>query len=346
MNQTLSYSGLVTKVKAMRSHLLTKEQFKELAACSSVSEAAAYLKQNPGYQKTLEHFDSTALHRGIIEQALKQSIFRDFSKLYRFCNGKQRKFLDLYAIRYETAFLKQCLRTIYDENPLILSDENGKWFFESYFSFPIAPISHASTIGELIDGLKGSVYYKLLYQIYTSPKENLTLFDYETALDYYYFCTTWDSYNKLFTGNEKKALIEAFGAKLDMLNIQWIYRSKKYYSMSPADIIAILLPVHYKLKQETLSAMVHTETIEELMELIRSTCYGKQFTETDPITLEKAYNTLLSTAHKTALRKYPYSIACVNSYLYEKEHEADRLTTAIEGIRYGLDYNEILRYIS
>ncbi|MCI9541338.1 MAG: V-type ATPase subunit [Lachnospiraceae bacterium] len=346
MNQILSYSGLVTKVKAMRSHLLTAKQFEELANCPSVSEAAAYLKQNPGYQKALENFDATILHRGIIEQALKQSIFRDFSKLYHFCNGKQRKFLDLYAIRYETAFLKQCLRTIYDENPLTFSDETGKWFFESYFSFPIAPLANASTIRELIDGLKGSAYYKLLHQIYTSSKENLTLFDYETALDYYYFCTTWNSYNKLFTGNEKKALIEAFGTKLDMLNIQWIYRSKKYYSMSPADIIAILLPAHYKLKPETLSAMVHTETIEELIELISSTCYGRQFRETDPITLEKAYNALLSAAHKAALRKYPYSIACVNTYLYEKEHEADRLTTAIEGIRYGLGYNEILSYIS
>ena len=99
MNQILSYSGLVTKVKAMRSHLLTAKQFEELANCPSVSEAAAYLKQNPGYQKALENFDATILHRGIIEQALKQSIFRDFSKLYHFCNGKQRKFLDLYAIR-------------------------------------------------------------------------------------------------------------------------------------------------------------------------------------------------------------------------------------------------------
>mgnify|MGYP006990307644 CR=1 FL=1 len=30
----------------------------------------------------------------------------------------------------------------------------------------------------------------------------------------------------------------------------------------------------------------------------------------------------------------------------EVQHEADRLTTAIEGIRYGLGYNEILSYIS
>ena len=190
MNHILSYSGLVTKVKAMRSHLLTAKQFEELASCSSVSEAAAYLKQNPGYQKALENFDATTLHRGIIEQALKQSIFRDFSKLYRFCNGKQRKFLDLYASRYETAFLKQCLRTIYDGNPLTFSDETGKWFFESYFSFPITPLANASTIGELIDGLKDYAYYKLLHKIYTSAKENLTLFDYETALDYYYFCKT------------------------------------------------------------------------------------------------------------------------------------------------------------
>ena len=32
-----------------------------------------------------------------------------------------------------------------------------------------------------------------------------------------------------------------------MLNIQWIYRAKKYFNLSPADIYALLIPIQYKI---------------------------------------------------------------------------------------------------
>ena len=40
------------------------------------------------------------------------------------------------------------------------------------------------------------------------------------------------------------------GSKIDLLNIQWIYRAKKDYNMKPADIYLMLIPIHYKLSTE------------------------------------------------------------------------------------------------
>lgn len=345
MNRVLSYSGLVTKLKAMHSRLLTQEQFSELASCSSVTEAAIYLKQHAGYQPELSALDEASLHRSAVEQHLKESIYRDFSKIYRFSSQKQRKFLDLYVIRYETAFLKQCLRTVYDGNPISITDENGKWFFERHSSFDVSLLHSASSIDELLAALKDSAYYEALSRVHYSSREKITLFDYEMTLDLFYFQTTWKAMNKLFTGEEKQLLMETYGAKIDMLNIQWIYRSRKFYSMTPADIYSIIIPVHYKLGKNTVAAMIEAETIEGMLEIIHSTCYGRQFRQEDNITLEKIYHSLLDAVHKTSLRKYPYSIACVNSYLYDKEHEINRLTTAIEGIRYGLSHDEIMQYL-
>lgn len=345
MNRVLSYSGLATKIKAMQSRLLTREQFGELAGCSSVAEAVSYLKQHPGYRQDLEGLNDSSIHRGAVEQYLTQSIYRDFSKIYRFSNLKQRRFMDLYVIRYECAFIKRCLRTVYDENTVSVTDENGKWFFERYSSFDISLLNSASTIGELIECLKGSEYYEVLSRVHSGAREGITLFDYEMTLDLFYFQNTWKTMNKLFSGQEKQILLETYGAKIDMLNIQWIYRSRKYYSMTAADIYSIVIPVHYKLKKETITAMVEAETPEAMTEVIRSTYYGRQFKEEEPAALERIYHSLLDAVHKTSLRKYPYSIACVNSYLYAKEHEVNRLTTTIEGIRYGLNHSEIIEYI-
>lgn len=44
-------------------------------------------------------------------------------------------------------------------------------------------------------------------------------------------------------------------------------------------------------------------------------------------------------------RKNPYSIAILDSYLYFKELEKQRLITTIEGIRYGLAPGEIISLV-
>lgn len=344
MNRVLTYSGLSAKLKAMHSRLLKKEHFQALADCSSVAEAVSYLKQFDGYQLDFS-MDGASPHRGAVEQHLTQSIYRDFSRIYRFSNLKQRKFLELYIIRYEVSFLKQCLRTVYDGNTILITDDNGKWFFEKYSVLDIAQLDAVSTLDELITRLHGTVYHELLSRVHDRLRENLTLFDYEMTLDLFYFRTTWKSMNKLFSGKEKQVLLQSYGTKIDMLNIQWVYRSKKYYTMTPADIYTIIIPVYYKLKKSTIAAMVEADTADALLEIIRSTPYGKAFREEDSSSLEHVYRILLDAVHQAGIRKYPYSIACVNSYLYDKECEIDRLTTVIEGIRYGLAHDEIMQYI-
>ena len=92
--------------------------------------------------------------------------------------------------------------------------------------------------------------------------------------------------------------------------------------------------------------MVEAENLNYLAEQIRSTRYGEQFSEDSPSELEQRYHAALHAIHKASVRKYPYSIVCVDSYLYEKEQETDLITTIIEGIRYGLSHDEITRYIT
>jgi V/A-type H+-transporting ATPase subunit C len=49
--------------------------------------------------------------------------------------------------------------------------------------------------------------------------------------------------------------------------------------------------------------------------------------------------------YRAERRQNPYSIAAINTYLFLKEEEVRKLTTAIECIRYGLSSGETLAYI-
>ena len=165
------------------------------------------------------------------------------------------------------------------------------------------------------------------------------------ALDQYYFANIWSVKDKLFKKRDLQEIIKAYGNKFDMLNLQWIYRSRRYYHMAPADIYALLIPVHYKLSHKEITALVEAADNEEFRRVLDTTAYKKRYPELAPENLEEYYTLNLRNILESEARKYPHSVIMIYSYFYHKEHEVDRLTTAIECIRYGLSPAETLDYI-
>ena len=135
------------------------------------------------------------------------------------------------------------------------------------------------------------------------------------------------------------------GSKINLLNIQWIYRAKKYFSLEPADIYALLIPIHYKLRTELVQEMVEAETMEDFERAVSKTSYARHYHFTDQLTIEKMYADCLYYLYITDRRSNPYSIACINTYLFMKEQELEKLTTAMECVRYGVSPDETLQYV-
>lgn len=342
-NNLLEYSGLATKVKAMSSHLIPDKEFRQIAFLSSVQDVAQYLKNHPAYQAQFAKLDDTLLHRGEMEHILRYSVYNDYLRLYRFASQKQRVFLKLYFSRYEIQTLKACLRKIFDPRATQLKLDRFYPFFEKHSTVPLPKAVAASTIEELEACLKGSSYEKLFRMI--DPNSSPTLFDYEIALDLLHFTDLWNQINQLTDTKERTVLMDTYGSQMDLLNIQWIYRSKRYYQMEAADLYALIIPIHYKLRRNTLAAMIEAETAEEVLKHLQTTYYIKHFQETDHISPERMYHRILTELYEQAVRKYPYSVACISSYLYKKELEVNRLISVLEGIRYRLPAEKLLKII-
>ena len=248
MGKLLSYSGISTKIRAMQSKLITEDQIQEMLQFTSTSHAAAWLKRTPEYSKTWASLDENSLHRGQIEKLLKASIFDDFSKIYQFASSEQRKFLDLYSRRYEIRVLKELMTNLFDHrdtDPVDLSPYRE--FFRRHSNLDLDALTACKTMDEFINALKGNEFYSPLSQI--QNHDTALLFDYGMALDLYYFSLIWKVRRKLFSGKDLEQITNAYGEKFDMLNLQFIFRSKRYFSMAPADIYALLIPMNYKLKK-------------------------------------------------------------------------------------------------
>lgn len=343
MGSLLSYSGLSTKIRAMQSKLIQEAQFQEIAQMDSVSQIVAYLKKQPGFSDLWADLDENSLHRGEIEKLLTHTIHQNFAKLYRFANPSQRTFMALYFKRYEISVMKDCLRKVFDKGYAELDLSLFKEFFDRHSKLDIEKLAGSSTIEEFVNSLSGSEYYAPLKKL--SNEYRPGIFDYGMALDQYYFANIWSVKEKLFKKRDLAEITMAYGNKFDMLNLQWIYRSKKYYHMAPADIYALLIPVHYRLKRQEISALVEAPDLEEFRRVLDNTYYKKRLPELAPENLEELYNFGLKYVLEAEARKYPHSVIMIYSYFYHKEHEVDRLTTAIECVRYGLSPAETMEYI-
>ena len=343
MGTLLSYSGLSTKIRAMQSKLMSEKQYQEIAQLDSVIQIVAYLKKQPGFSDLWADLDENSLHRGDVEKLLTHTIHQNFAKLYRFANPEQRRFMALYFKRYELSVLKDCLRKVFDEGKAQLDLSLFQDFFDRHSKMDLEKLTSSSTVEELVNNLQGSEYYHPLKKLGTDYQPRI--FDYGMALDQYYFANIWSVKEKLFKRRDLEEITKAYGNKFDMLNLQWIFRSKKYYHMDSADIYALLIPVHYRLSKNDIASLVEAPDEAEFRKILDTTYYKKRFPELSPENLEELYTLNLKTILETEARKYPHSVIMIYSYLYHKEHEVDRLTTAVECVRYGLSTAEILDYI-
>lgn len=342
MGNLLAYSGLVTKVRAMSANLLTEENFDDITGLPGVVEIVRYLRKFPAYEEAFESLEDDQLHRGNIEKVMVQSLYKDYTKLYRFSGIEHRKFLKLYLKSFEVDLINYCLGIIFNhyEEPFDLNHK--KAFFDRYSSISINKLITSENLYEFVENLKDTEYYEPLKKLRESS--NATLFDYELVLDLHYYTALWKEKKKVLSKKELEIFTRETGTKIDLLNLQWIYRSKKYYTIHPADIYALLIPIHYHIKQDTLKTMAETASLDEFIAEIKKSYYGRRYHLELGSSIEHLYSECLYHLYMSDQRREPYSIATMNTYLFLRQEELKRITTIMECVRYGLGPREIKQY--
>lgn len=336
MGSLIAYSGIVAKIKAMERWRITDGQFQSMAALETVPEAVRFLKQFPPYEAIFAGAEDEALHRGYIEHLLNQSQYRDFAKLYRFAGVKQRRFLDMFFMHYEIDIIKTCLRGAAGHQEQRQDLSAFKEFFEHHSRINLIQLSECGSIEAFISELKGTPYYDALEAL--EQKGTATLPACETALDMLYFKTMWKIAKGTLKGDEKKTILQCFGTRMDMLNIQWICRSKKYYRLSSGEIYAMIIPIRLHLTRGEINRMAEAENLSQVYDVLKTSWYGRLSPESfaEEPQVEELAAEMNDRIYEMTSRKNPYSIASLNSYLYFKEKEIKRIINTIEKIRYGV----------
>jgi len=343
MSSLLKYSGIATKIRAMKSRLLSDKEYQDIAELKNVSEIAGYLKNTPAYMTLLKDVNEQTMHRGQIEELISSATFKDYDSLFSFANQGQRKFLRIYAERFEIKVLKNCMTDLFSKGQIQESSVRYQGFFDKHTTLDLDKIKVSKDMHSFIESVEGTNYYKSLHLIEIS--ENHELQDYEIALDFLHFSRVWKSKEKILDKHDRDLITKEYGSKFDMLNVHWIYRAKHYYKMTNAEIYSIIIPLNYKIRKQDIKNLVEAETEDEFEKLVQASYYGRRFSNLTNETIEEMYRYILKHTLQADAKKNPYSMAIVYSYLYHKEHEISRLIVEIESIRYQVDMQTTMDHI-
>jgi len=344
LHAVLEYSALHAKVCALRARLLKKSDYEAMYMMNDVPSVVRYLKTHTNYQAILSSKDENSIHRSDLEQMMQDYLSIIYEKLYRFTEGDNRRFFEYVFLRYEIELLKRILRSL-ETHDNVIDESTLSSFFMKHSTVNYTKLIKTETIHDFIVALSGSVYYNLLSPFLFNT-EHLNTFSVEMTLDMYYFRTIQKNMNKLLKLDSKKAIEYSMGSEIDMLNIIWIYRCKKYYEAPTEIIFTYIIPYKHKLYNETLKELVKAKDMGEFHQIVREkTPYGELLDNLNEKFIEENFDKLTYKISETLSRRYPYSLAAMTSYIHLLEIESANIITLIEGVRYNVNKEELRMHL-
>ncbi len=327
------------KAHVLFGRMLDDNDFWALLECDSPQEIAGYLKRTEGYAKYLEAVMAATVHRAELEHALLAVPLYAVASFLPYYGGARKRFLRAWVERFQAGLLKQVMRWLFagrGERESLRSGYEGLPFV----TLPFEALISCKDFEEFIKTLRGTKYYAVLREpVDWLLKGRGNLYSCETAIDAYVISNIYRSALSL-PMLERPEVLNLLGSMVDVLNVYFCYRAKRFYAMSREEIVNRLLPVRFKVKGPTINRLASCDDMEAFWSVLSTTNYLRAFgTEppNDELALERDIKRFLREKALSTFRKGSPSFHTVIAYLMLLEFEVRDIITIIEDVRY--DYN-------
>lgn len=344
MDKITIFAAVNTKIRVMEREFLKREDYLILLKKKSVADASRYLKESTSYRKLLGEVYPDTVSRRDIEDILKRNMIKNINKLIHYFRDDYKILIRSLYMKYEIEDLKVLARSIFNgKNPAAI--EKSLTFIGRYSQVNPEKLIKSETIRDLIYSLEGSEFFEFLIPLIDGRRENL--FRFEMALDMGYFNIIQS--RKLKISSKDRQLLKKWeGMVADLYNIQWIYRGKKFYNLSPEELLNYTINFGDKLTFLDRKKMCYTKSMEELFKITANSVYGFLFKveeiSTD-IYMERRINRFIYYQLRVLSNKSPLSIIQTIEYVWLLEFEIRDIISIIESIRYNLPSEEARKFL-
>ncbi|MEG2668912.1 MAG: V-type ATPase subunit [Oscillospiraceae bacterium] len=343
MGNIMTNSALSAKIRAMNGGTIKSADYEALIKLKSVSDVAIYLQTNTRYKASLALINSTQIHRGELEKALKTQLLSDIISFAPFLNTSNRFFIEALELEDGIEKLKLFLSLLLIGTP----EKFGEYEFDikgNKSTVDTKKLAKVKTFAEFMEFIKSTIFYKALISFENDPSRQ-QLFFLDIALDNFYTEIIFKYAKKYLSGEDYHHAMLAYGTKTDLRNIGYILRSKARFSHTNEQIFTCIIPKYYKIKEATITELVTAENYNMALDIIKSsTPYAAAFDHDDRF-IERRTNEYIYRLHKRESMLSPYSIQVALGYIALRRFEIKNIVAIIEGIRYSLTPDEIRKYL-
>ncbi len=333
------------KLSAMKSKMLKTQDYKTLIEADDLQGMADYLSQSTYYKDLLSSVNTEHPHRTEIEIPLKQMKIFEIEKLMHYLNGEEKAYVKNFLVRADI----ECLRILI--RGLARGDDLEKLadfliYSPQYTTIDIERLIKVKDWESFKKVLIGTDYYRLL-EIYKEIDVEEDLFPIEKGLERYYYDRTRLLLDKL-DKKKNKQLITVVRQAIDLLNLVWFYRGKKFYHLSREELLAYALHGGLKVKESDIVKLSEAKDYDTLMTLLRSfEDYGFMFNHTDTLDLhmERRRERFLYYAYLKLFNGRESGLGKVVGFIRLIEYEIEDITSIIESKRYRMSVEETEKYL-
>ncbi|MDR1392225.1 MAG: V-type ATPase subunit [Clostridiales bacterium] len=339
--------AMPVKIKSKERNRIKENDIETILKMKSVHDITNYLKHNTNCSKFLGNVNTESIRRGQFEVLLKRSLFCECQNIKKFENGPIKKYLKVFIIKDEIESLKLHFRFVCGtENETTIKNYDVERYGYDNLNFLFNEKQNKRKISfkEFVESLSETIYYKILFPLIDNISTQ-NVFHVETALDMYYNKLLFSTIKKIFLKYKCENLKKIFGIKIDMSNIIFILRAKFNYNQHSDKIYPFIMPHYYKIKPSTVNLIVESNSFNEACTVLSKTIY-KNFFSTDINLIERNFRIFNTKMLRNVFRKYSYTKFAPIIYLEIKTSEINDIVTIIEGVRYGMNSEEIKKHTS
>ena len=338
-----NYNATVAKIMAIYGKRITPQDYTEIMNKQTVSEAAEYLKKNTHYSSVLASIDTNTVHRGMLENLLRRSVFEVYMRITGFEHISKQKFYNYKIIQTEIDEILRCIRFINAKSKKMITDV--PIYMNSLTSFDLIELAKITDFSELLSFLRKTPYYDVLKKIDVNSEGQVDVTKCETLLRSYYINVMKSSLN--FKKRDADQFVSLLESDIDLINITNAYRLTAFFGESEDVIEKDMLPFYGKLSPAKQREVYSAPNSEEFIKRFSKTYYGKIITENgyDINDIEHSARQLRYKYTKLALKRSSSAPLSVYAFIYLMEIEVQNLISIIEGIRYGVEASKIASLI-
>ncbi|MDR2522754.1 MAG: V-type ATPase subunit [Synergistaceae bacterium] len=344
------------KARIRRGTLIQSEEFRLLLELASVGEIAVHLGKS-AYAAILKDFNLEEMRRSELEFLLGVSVLAEGVTFRHYADLSDRKLLDLWLESFDITLFKNHFRRTMGTGEWGGHMDAGRILgLVSDFRLTLVDqekLLSGGTLRDIVAAVRSEPLRAALSEAIPSrdPSEmsgaefQKTSFNAGMILDRYYFDNLYAAAAAL-GGEEGRMLRALVGTRVDLMNLYWIYRARRFFNMAPEEALTLLVKARCRADFELLTKVAFAEP-RALAAVLRGTAYEEIFDVENSsdalreVEIESRIKCFLFAAAQRVFLTGSLGFQNIAAYLTLKELEVRDLVAVVESVRYGFDRSKV-----